>query len=167
MKYICSIWCALLFLVYWIFCHILNVYLSASCTSYSRSSFFLLFKVHLFVDATFKIVPQPFYQCFIIVVFDARSSHIHTMCRDTSDWKNKWVILANNWLYSTLDSIDPAYAGVDFKRAFISQVASHFPDANLISFLFHFKQALHRNMIKLAFLKQKSSSKCTRVPLTR
>ena len=35
----------------------------------STKSFFA--QVQMFVDATFRIVPHPFYQCLIVMVFDA------------------------------------------------------------------------------------------------
>jgi hypothetical protein len=53
------------------------------------------------------------------------------------------------WLCSAVVDIDPAYIGVDFERAFFTQVANHFSEADLIGCLFHFKQALRRKMINL------------------
>lgn len=104
----------------------------------------------MFVDATFDIVPFPFYQCLIIMVFDARL-HIFVPVA--------WILMtgktiecywqAFNWLTSIVDSIDPAFVGVDFERAFFTQVLNHFAEAEIIGCLFHFKQALHRKMIKL------------------
>jgi len=35
---------------------------------------FVPLQVHMFVDATFDVVPSPFYQCLIIMVFDAIGS---------------------------------------------------------------------------------------------
>ena len=41
---------------------------------YRHLSLFLLLrgKVHLFIDATFRLVPHPFYQCLIILVWDVQ-----------------------------------------------------------------------------------------------
>ena len=41
---------------------------------YRHQSLFLLLrgKVHLFIDATFRLVPHPFYQCLIILVWDVQ-----------------------------------------------------------------------------------------------
>ena len=64
---------------------------------------------------------------------------------------------AVNWLTSVVDSIAPTFVGVDFKRAFYTQVANHFTEAEIIGCLFHFKQTLHRRMIKLGTPMTKSS----------
>ena len=56
---------------------------------------------------------------------------------------------AFNWLTSVVDSIAPAFVGVDFGRAFDTQVANHFTEAKIIGCLVHFKQALYRRMITL------------------
>jgi hypothetical protein len=46
---------------------------------------------------------------------------------------------------------DHSYIGVDFERAFFSNVAAHFLHAKLIRCLFHFKQAGRCKMKKLGF----------------
>ena len=56
---------------------------------------------------------------------------------------------AFNWLTSVVDLIAPAFVGVDFERAFYPQDANHFTEAEIIGCLFHFKQAIHRQMNKL------------------
>ena len=56
-----------------------------------------------------------------------------------------------NWLTSSVQEHDPSYVGVDFKLAFFSNVAIHFPDAILIGCLFHFKQAIRRKLTILKF----------------
>ena len=105
----------------------------------------------MFVDATYDIVPYPFYPCLIIIVFDA--------CLQISI-PVPWIILmtvktnecywhAFNWLTSAVDNIAPAYVGVEFESAFFSQDSNHFPGAQLIGCLFHFKQANRRKIIKL------------------
>ena len=99
----------------------------------------------MFVDARFDIVQHPFYQCHIIMVLD-RQLHIFITVT--------WILMtgmtlecywqAFNLLTSVVDSIAPAFVGVDFERAFYTQVAHHFTEAEIIGCLFHFKQALHR-----------------------
>ena len=56
---------------------------------------------------------------------------------------------AFNWVTSVVDSVAPAFIGVDFERAFYTQDANHFTEAEIIGCLFHFKQAMHRQMKKL------------------
>eukprot|EP00804_Cyclotella_cryptica_P003775 CCRYP_008952-RG/>CCRYP_008952-RG protein AED:0.38 eAED:0.62 QI:0/0/0/1/0/0.33/3/0/196 len=113
--------------------------------------------VHMFVDATFDIVPHPFYQCLIIMVFDARLRIFIPVAWILMTGKtNECYWQAFNWLCSAVDEIAPAYIGVDFERAFFTQVSNHFSEADLIGCLFHFKQALRRKMIKLGIPEEES-----------
>jgi hypothetical protein len=106
----------------------------------------------MFVDATYGIVPHPFYQCLIIMVFDM-ARHTYIPCA--------WVLMTGktsecywqvfNWLTAACPDLDPSYIGVDFERAFFSNVSAHFPRAKLIGCLFHFKQAGRRKMKNLGF----------------
>ena len=112
----------------------------------------------MFVDATFRIVPHPFYQCLIVMVFDA-SLKIYIPVA--------WILMtgkteecywqAFNWLSSTAESIDPSYIGVDFERAFFSQAQLHFQNARPVGCLFHFKQAARKKMIHIGILKEEVS----------
>jgi len=43
-----------------------------------------------------------------------------------------------NWLTSAVQDMDPAYVGVDFERAFFTNVWIHFENAKLLGCLFHF-----------------------------
>ncbi len=83
----------------------------------------------MFVDATFDIVPHPFYQSLIIMVFERR---LHIFISVTWILMNsmtlEWYWQAFNWLLSVVDSIAPAFVGVDFERAFYAQVANHFTE---------------------------------------
>ena len=111
-----------------------------------------LHKVQIFVDCTYGIVPHPFYQLFIVMVFDV-ARQIYIPCA--------WVLMTGkttecywqvfNWLTSAVQDMDPAYVGVDFERAFFTNVRIHFENAKLLGCLFHFKQALRRKMKQLLF----------------
>ena len=85
-------------------------------------------QVQMFVDATYGIVPHPFYQCLIIMVFDM-ARRIYIPCA--------WVLMTGkssecywqvfNWLTTACPDLDPSYIGVDFERAFLAmfQHTSH------------------------------------------
>ena len=111
----------------------------------------------MFVDATFNVVPHPFYQCLIIMIIDA-SSRIYIpvawalMTGKTSECY--WQVF--NWITTTVQELDPSYIGVDFERAFCSHVSIHFSEAKLVGCLFHFKQAA-RNMNELQFPEEEVS----------
>ena len=84
-------------------------------------------------DATFSIVPVPFYQCLIAMVFDA-SLKIYVPVA--------WILMSGkteecywhafNWLTNAVEDIDPSYTGVDFDRGFFTQISIHFSCAKLI-----------------------------------
>ena len=113
----------------------------------------------MFVDATFDIVPHPFYQCLIIMVFDLGLCIFITVALILMTGKTlECYWQAFNWLTSVVDSNAPTFVGVDFERAFYTQVANHFTEAEIIGCLFHFKQALRRKMIKLGLSPMMKSS---------
>mgnify|MGYP006195648677 FL=1 len=104
----------------------------------------------MFVDATFDIVPHPFYQCLIIMIFDARLKIFIPVA---------WILMSGKtdecyrqafaWLTSAVEDLNPAFSGVDFEIAFFRQVAVHLTGVDLIGCLFHWKQAIRRKIIKL------------------
>mgnify|MGYP006197731629 FL=1 len=101
----------------------------------------------MYLDATFG-VPKQFYQCLIIMVFDA-ARKIYVPCA--------WILMTGktaecywqvfNWLTSTLQDLNPSFVGVDFEWNFFRSVSNFFPDAKAIGCNFHFKQA-GRNQMK-------------------
>ena len=107
-------------------------------------------QVQLLFDATFSIVPAPFKQCLIAMVFNAALKIyvpvawiLMTGKSDECYWQ------AFNWLTNSVECIDPSYIGVDFELAFFRMIDIHFPDAKLLGCKFHFKQAARRMMVKL------------------
>ena len=106
-------------------------------------------------DATFRIMLHPFYQCLIVMVFDASLNiNIPVVWILMTGKTEECYWQAFNWLVSVAKSIDPSYIGVDFERAFFSQAQLHFPNARLIGCLFHFKQAAWKKMIQISILEE-------------
>lgn len=106
----------------------------------------------MFVDATFDIVPSPFYQCLIIMVFDmSRRAYIPCAWVLMTGKTNECYWQVFSWLTSVVQDISPSYIGVDFEKAFFTNVAIHFPLAKLVGCFFHFKQAGRRKMKTLLF----------------
>ena len=90
-------------------------------------------QIQMFVNATFDIVPCSFYQCIIIKLFDAHFQiFIPVAWIFLADKTNDCIWQAFNWLTSAVNTIAVAYVGVDFERAFFSQVSNHFSGAQLI-----------------------------------
>ena len=96
----------------------------------------------MFVDATFNIVPHPFCQCLIYI-------HVAWALMTGKTSECYWQVF--NCITTTVQELDPSYIGVDFERAFFSNVTIHFPEAKLVGCLFHFKQAARRKMKELRF----------------
>ncbi len=95
-------------------------------------------------------MPVPFYQCLIIMVFDAAHKvYVPVAWILMSGKTEECYWQAFNWLTSAVEDIDASYIGVDFERAFFTQLGTHFPDAKLMGCLFHFKQAARRKMVDL------------------
>ena len=95
-------------------------------------------------------MPVPFYQCLIVMVFDAaRKVYVPVAWILMSGKTEECYWQAFNWLTSAVEDIDASYIGVDFERAFFTQLGTHFPDAKLMGCLFHFKQAARRKMVDL------------------
>ena len=95
-------------------------------------------------------MPVPFYQCLIIMVFDAAHKvYVPVAWILMSGKTEECCGQAFNWLTSAVEDIDASYIGVDFERAFFTQLGTHFPDAKLMGCLFHFKQAARRKMVDL------------------
>ena len=95
-------------------------------------------------------MPVPFYQCLIVMVFDAAHKiYVPVVWILMSGKTEECYWQAFNWLTSAVEDIDASYIGVDFERAFFNQLDAHFPDAKLMGCLFHFKQAARRKMVNL------------------
>ena len=80
----------------------------------------------MYVDATFGITKE-FYQCLIIMVFDAArkiyvpSAWILMMGKTAECY---WQVF--NWLTSTLQDLNPSFVGVDFEWNFFEVSATFF-----------------------------------------
>ena len=110
-------------------------------------------KVQLFIDGTFKIVPHPFYQCLIIMVYDVQTQVYVPIMFILMTGKTEtlyyhvlhWVIVASNWKF------DPNIVTCDFEKALHKAISDQFDTAEINGCLSHFKQALRRKMIKSKF----------------
>ena len=106
--------------------------------------------VALYIDATFRCVPQPFRQCLIVMLLDDETEiHIPVafiLMGNISQW-SYWHAL--HLLVASGAKIQPSTFTVDFERALLLACKEQFPKSTIIGCLFHFKQALRRKMVKL------------------
>ena len=104
--------------------------------------------VQLYIDGTFKIVPNPFYQCLIIMAFDETLGVYVPVLYILMTAKNQWLYWhALHWvIVSTRCRIDPFSITCDFEKPLHNAVREQFKHVILNGCLFHWKQALRREM---------------------
>ncbi|POM79640.1 Hypothetical protein PHPALM_2634 [Phytophthora palmivora] len=107
--------------------------------------------VTLFVDGTFRCVPNGFRQCVVVMAEDrARYLFVpvfYVLCTNCNE-ATYWEVL-DQIIKSTDNNMHPAEIVCDFEIGLIKSVQAQFPNAEVIGCLFHFKQALRRKMKKL------------------
>ena len=106
------------------------------------------------IDATFDCSPPGFYQCLIISVFE-EELNMFLPCYYVL-MTNKTLtsyILALSMMNITVGPCKPGYVMHDFEAAIPKAVKRVFPNAKTTGCLFHFKQCLTRNMMKLSIPK--------------
>ncbi|GMF37841.1 unnamed protein product [Phytophthora fragariaefolia] len=105
----------------------------------------------VFVDGTFRCVPQPFYQCVVIMVHDQASDcflpAFYVLC--SSKESGMYCNVIDHVIQATDQKLNPAKVICDFESGLIKAMLTQFPDAKVSGCYFHFKQALGRQMKKL------------------
>ncbi|OWY99627.1 LOW QUALITY PROTEIN: hypothetical protein PHMEG_00029342 [Phytophthora megakarya] len=101
----------------------------------------------LFLDGTFRCVPQPFYQCVVMMVFDNATDLFvpvfYTLC--TAKTQDTYWHLMEAVNVAADDKIEP-FAFCDFEEGLQAAAQVQFPDADIVGCYFHFKQACRRKM---------------------
>ena len=111
--------------------------------------------VQIFLDATFRCVPKPFYQCLILMAFcEATEVYvpIYYVLMTSKKYMSYWR--AFNQIIIDLDmKLNPFSVTFDFEAALMKAVQEQFcvgtQKAILNGCLFHWKQALRRKMMSL------------------
>ena len=105
----------------------------------------------VFIDATFHVTPHPFAQCLIVMAHDT-STNVHVPCA--------WALMSgrDEFLYCEVLHVlvvaldyhwSPRAVVVDFEKALVRAVQYQFPESRITGCWFHFRQALHRKIVKL------------------
>ena len=107
----------------------------------------------IFIDGTFKIVPKPFYQCLIVMVFDAQTDayvpvFYILLTSKTEKIYGHALRLMNE---SAGNKMNPASVTCDFEKGLHNAILAAFPKAVINGCLFHWKQALRRKLVDLKF----------------
>lgn len=112
--------------------------------------------ISIFIDGTFRCVPHPYRQLLIFMLFEDETSMyipiIYCLIQDNSSWTYWHVIHLVIVLSDT--KLNPKTITCDFEKALLKSCSEQFPDAYIVGCLFHFKQALRRQMIKIKIKKK-------------
>ena len=109
----------------------------------------LLWKwVQLYIDGTFKIVPDPFYQCLIIMTFDNTLGVYVPVLYILMTAKTQWIYWHSfHWvIVSTRCRLDPPSITCDFDKPLHNAVREKSKHVLLNGCLLHWKQAICREM---------------------
>ena len=109
----------------------------------------------LYIDATFTVVPNPFYQCLVVMIFEETLQiYIPILYILMTNKSKKMYRNALEWVFKLSGRrINPKTVTCDFKQALMNAVAGIFLFSKIIGCFFHWKQAICR---KLASLKMKN-----------
>jgi len=93
----------------------------------------------VFIDGTFKIVPKPFYQCLIIMVFDEQTDSFVPVFYVLLTSKTEQIYRhALYWVKASSDyKMKPDRITCDFEKALHNAIAIEFPSAVINGCLFH------------------------------
>ncbi|KAK1928476.1 hypothetical protein P3T76_016041 [Phytophthora citrophthora] len=105
----------------------------------------------LFIDATYCCVPIRYYQLVIIMMHDPISDLYLPIWYALTSGKTTRVyeLLFNCICVATKNRLDPVHVVCDFEYAVIKTVKDQFPNSRIVRCLFHFKQSVRLEMLKL------------------
>ena len=107
-------------------------------------------KLDLFFDGTFCMTPAPFYQTFILMVYDQQTKMYVPVLYFLMTHKLQhlywhvfnWVVILSDW------KLDVRSYTSDFEMAIVNAAKHQFPEGYHIGCFFHFKQAVRKHMIE-------------------
>jgi len=108
-------------------------------------------------DGTFKIVPSPFLQLFIIYSFNG-SFHIpcafFLLCEKSKVLYQEVFRKLKEYCFESMNLVlNPKQFVTDFENAILSAISLEFPNTQLQGCYFHFNQAIIKNLSKLQLKK--------------
>jgi len=110
--------------------------------------------IQMYFDGTFRCAPDPFKQCLIVMIYAAREHKcIPLMWILQTGKTSRCYNEAISWVSRCLSGghcPDVAFGGTDFEPTFFGAVKLFFRDTFLVGRRFHFKQAIHRKLLRMA-----------------
>jgi hypothetical protein len=110
--------------------------------------------MNIFVDCTFRIVPKGFYQVLIVMCYSRQYDeylpiyYVLLQSKEESVYKYALEQLQLCTLNLIGHKMEAKTITCDFEKGLINAVVNSFPEAIPIMCLFHFKQAIRKNLLK-------------------
>ena len=125
---------------------------------------------HIFIDSTFKVCPQPFYQLLVIRVYDIIHNSFHTVVFALMTNKTRFlymkvlIMLKINFKKLKKENLDIRVCHCDFDEALSLALLKCFPSTKIKYCFFHYGQILYRKITSfedngLNFRREFSNSK--------
>ena len=110
-------------------------------------------KLDIFIDATFSMTPSPFYQTFIVMVYDRQTMmYVPVMYfLMTHKAQELYVHVFQKIVVLSKYRINMNSYRSYFERAIINAAKHYFPEGFHNGCFFHFKQAIRKHMIEVLY----------------
>ena len=110
-------------------------------------------KLDIFIDATFSMTPSPFYQTFIVMVYDRQTMmYVPVMYfLMTHKVQELYMHVFQQIIVLSKYRINVNSYTSDFERAIINAAKHYFPEGFHNGCFFHFKQAIRKHMIEVLY----------------
>ena len=111
----------------------------------------------LYIDATFSIVPKPFYQCLVVMIFEETLQiYLPILYILMTNKSQKMYRNALERIFKLSGRrANPKTITCDFEQALLNAIRGIFPYSKIIGCFFHWKQAIRRKLISLKFANEK------------
>lgn len=100
----------------------------------------------IFLDGTFKIVPELFYQLYTIHALTASGFYVPCVMALLPGKSNALYARLFTKLKELCPGADPAFAMLDFERAAMNAVAASFPNIEVTGCFYHLSQCIYRKV---------------------
>jgi len=104
--------------------------------------------LHLFVDGTFNVAPRGFQQLLVFMIFDSVTELYIPIYYVIMDCKREdcYRLAFTQVVHAAQYQLQPTVVSCDFETALLKTVHWIWPNAHIIGCLFHFKQALYKQL---------------------
>jgi hypothetical protein len=109
--------------------------------------------LNLFIDCTFDVVPHPFTQMMVIMLYDEATQLylpvFHVLLQ--SKHEDAYIEAIHQCIVAANHKMDGISITCDFEKGLINACKSQFPRAFTVLCEFHFKQCLRRKLLPMKF----------------